>query len=79
MHDVNLLSVFLCLQLQDLDGKLQVIEADTAEQQRKVQSLEAWGFVSFSFVFYIYGMFLFWDGIELLGDGIDLLIADGKD
>jgi len=27
--------------IQDLDGKLQVIEADTAEQQRKVQSLEA--------------------------------------
>ena len=63
VHDVNLPIVLFALQLKDLDGKLQVIEADTAEQQRKVQSLEAWGFVSFSFVFYIYGMFCFgeWD------------------
>ena len=34
---------FCAFQLQDLDGKLQVIEADTAEQQRKVQSLEGLG------------------------------------
>ncbi len=72
------LPFLLCFRLQDLDGKLQVIEADTAEQQRKVQSLEAWR-GPICFVLCFMGWNCFGDGIELLGMGFKLLIPDGKD
>ena len=47
-----------------------MIEADTAEQQRKVQSLEAWGFVSFSFVLWLGGGFRYFLFSSLPGEMI---------